>query len=135
MRHGIRTPASTFPNDPFINKTFYPVGWGQITNVSCFNNGYLYLKHSYFILNYQPGKSQLYNIGKFIRNRYNKFLGTFYSPDEYYTQSTGVDRTKVSMQMVNAGLWPPSKDQKWGPLDWQPIPVNAEPLDEDMVSV
>lgn len=34
MRHGIRTPASTYPNDPFINDTFYPTGWGQITNVS-----------------------------------------------------------------------------------------------------
>lgn len=33
MRHGIRTPASTYPKDPYINETFYPVGWGQITNV------------------------------------------------------------------------------------------------------
>lgn len=38
MRHGIRTPASTYPNDPYINDTFYPVGWGQITNVSEIHN-------------------------------------------------------------------------------------------------
>lgn len=34
MRHGIRTPASTYPNDPYVNDTFYPIGWGQLTNVS-----------------------------------------------------------------------------------------------------
>nr|CAH7742768.1 unnamed protein product [Callosobruchus chinensis] len=110
MRHGARTPASTYPNDPYKNETFYPVGWGQLTN---------------------EGKLQLYEIGKFLRNRYGKFLGTLYSPDMYYTQSTGVDRTKASMQMVNAGLWPPEGDQHWGPLEWQPVPVNAEPLDQD----
>ncbi|XP_074039574.1 prostatic acid phosphatase isoform X2 [Leptinotarsa decemlineata] len=110
MRHGTRTPASTYPNDPYINETFYPIGWGQITN---------------------EGKLHLFNVGKFLRERYGSFLGTHYSPDEYYTQSTGVDRTKVSMQMVNAGLWPPVGEQKWGPLDWQPIPVSSEPLDQD----
>nr|CAI5830473.1 unnamed protein product [Callosobruchus analis] len=105
MRHGARTPASTYPNDPYKNETFYPVGWGQLTN--------------------------LYEIGRFLRNRYGKFLGTLYSPDIYYTQSTGVDRTKASMQMVNAGLWPPVGDQQWGPLDWQPVPIKSEPLDQD----
>ncbi|VEN39548.1 unnamed protein product [Callosobruchus maculatus] len=110
MRHGARTPASTYPNDPYKNETFYPVGWGQLTN---------------------EGKLQLYEIGQFLRNRYGKFLGTLYSPDMYYTQSTGVDRTRASMQMVNAGLWPPEAVQHWGPLEWQPVPVNAEPLDQD----
>ncbi|CAH1981629.1 unnamed protein product [Acanthoscelides obtectus] len=110
MRHGARTPASTYPNDPYENETFYPVGWGQLTN---------------------EGKLQLYEIGQFLRNRYGKFLGTLYSPHMYYTQSTGVDRTKASMQMVNAGLWPPVGDQRWGPLAWQPVPVNAEPLEQD----
>lgn len=39
------------------------------------------------------------------------------------------------MMVVNAGLWPPDKDQKWGPLNWQPIPVSYESLDEDSVSM
>lgn len=34
MRHGARTPADTYPNDPYLNYNFYPVGWGQLTNVS-----------------------------------------------------------------------------------------------------
>ncbi|KAJ8967045.1 hypothetical protein NQ314_003162 [Rhamnusium bicolor] len=37
------------------------------------------------------------------------------------------------MQLVNAGLWPPEADQKWGPLNWQPIPIHYEPLEEDML--
>lgn len=137
MRHGIRTPASTYPNDPFINNTFYPTGWGQITNVSCkiiCSIHELVRIKSFLILSiFQGGKVQLYKIGKFLRERYNKFLGSHYSPDEYYVQSTGVDRTKVSLQTVNAGLWPPNESQKWGPLDWQPIPINSEPLNDDSV--
>lgn len=38
------------------------------------------------------------------------------------------------MQLVNAGLWPPKGDQVWGPLEWQPIPIHSEPLEQDMVS-
>ncbi|XP_063930430.1 testicular acid phosphatase homolog [Zophobas morio] len=110
LRHGARTPADTYPNDPYINETLFPVGWGQLTN---------------------HGKLDMYNLGKFLRQRYDKFLGPHYSPDEYYTQSTDVDRTKTSLQAINAGLWPPETDQKWGPLAWQPIPVHSEPLSQD----
>lgn len=34
FRHGERTPADTYPNDPFVNSSFSPFGWGQLTNVS-----------------------------------------------------------------------------------------------------
>lgn len=34
MRHGARAPVSTYPKDPYINETFHPNGWGQLTNVS-----------------------------------------------------------------------------------------------------
>lgn len=34
FRHGARTPADTYPNDPFINHSMEPYGWGQLTNVS-----------------------------------------------------------------------------------------------------
>ncbi|XP_044764124.1 prostatic acid phosphatase-like isoform X2 [Coccinella septempunctata] len=112
MRHGARTPASTYPKDPYINETFYPFGWGQLTN---------------------RGKMDLYETGKYLRERYNSFLGERYTPNVFYTQSTDVDRTKASMQVVNAGLWPPKGDQIWGPIPWQPIPVHSEPLDEDML--
>nr|XP_008190580.2 PREDICTED: venom acid phosphatase Acph-1 [Tribolium castaneum] len=110
IRHGARTPVDTYPKDPYINESFYPVGWGQLTN---------------------KGKLELYNMGKFLRKRYDKFLGPHYTPDIFYAQATDVDRTKASLQMINAGLWPPQIEQKWGPLDWQPVPVHSEPLSED----
>lgn len=34
FRHGARTPVTTYPNDPYVNDTFYPTGWGHVTNVS-----------------------------------------------------------------------------------------------------
>lgn len=76
----------------------------------------------------------MYEIGKFLRERYGKFLGVNFTPDLFYTQSTDSDRAQASVQLVNAALWPPSSEQKWGPLDWQPVPVHYEPLDQDSVS-
>lgn len=78
---------------------------------------------------------ELFELGKYFRKRYGDFLGTHYNPNEFYVQSTDVDRTKASMQLINAGLWPPEPSQKWGPLDWQPIPVHSEPLASDSVSL
>lgn len=33
MRHGARAPIATFPTDPY-DVTFWPNGWGQLTDVS-----------------------------------------------------------------------------------------------------
>lgn len=82
----------------------------------------------------KDGKLVLYQSGLFLRGRYGPFLGALYSPDLYYAEATDVDRTKASLQVVNAGLWPPKGAQKWGPLDWQPIPIHSQPLEQDSVS-
>ncbi|GLV33616.1 uncharacterized protein CBL_21233 [Carabus blaptoides fortunei] len=37
----------------------------------------------------------------------------------------------MTAQLMNAGIWPPNKQQKWGPLNWQPIPVRFDILNED----
>nr|CAD7266620.1 unnamed protein product [Timema shepardi] len=37
FRHGERTPADTYPKDPYVNFTFEPAGWGQLINVSPVN--------------------------------------------------------------------------------------------------
>lgn len=34
FRHGARTPVDTYPNDPYVNDSFTPTGWGHVTNVS-----------------------------------------------------------------------------------------------------
>lgn len=39
--------------------------------------------------------------------------------------STDYNRTKASLELVLAGLWPPSSSQIWNALlPWQPIPYN-----------
>ncbi|GAB0088473.1 venom acid phosphatase Acph-1 [Sergentomyia squamirostris] len=112
FRHGHRTPADTYPNDPYFNETFSPYGWGQLTN---------------------PGKKYLFEMGEYLRRRYDSFLGKVYHPDALHAQTTGVTRTRMSMLLVLAGLWPPKDSAtEWNrKLNWQPIPIESEPLDKD----
>lgn len=50
-----------------------------------------------------------------------------------HAQSTGVSRTKVSLQLVLAALFPPKNTPlEWNTnLNWQPVPFNYEELDND----
>ncbi|GLV41158.1 uncharacterized protein CBL_04682 [Carabus blaptoides fortunei] len=115
FRHGQRTPSlwETYPNDPYINKTYYPIGRGELTKF---------------------GKFQEYYIGLNLRQRYAKFLGDIYTPDVLEARSTDFSRTKMSLQLVLAGLWPPGNTQQWNyELNWQPIPFNYEPAKKDQI--
>jgi len=113
MRHSVRAPVSTYPKDPYINQEFAPNGWGQLT---------------------LDGIKDAYKVGEFLRNRYGAFLGDKYKASEYLSQSTGVDRALATLMSVNAALWKPHKDQKWThALDWLPVPVHSQPLDDDML--
>ncbi|XP_052862858.1 venom acid phosphatase Acph-1-like [Anopheles cruzii] len=112
FRHGQRTPADTYPNDPYLNYTFEPYDWGQLTN---------------------EGKFSLYSeIGQWLHDRYGSFVGP-YRAKNVHVQTTGVSRTQMSMQIVLAGLFPPDDSAlQWNRnLNWQPIPYFSEPLDKD----
>ena len=64
-----------------------------------------------------------YNLGKFLRNRYNDFLGEKYDENDIYVRASDVDRTMMSAMSNLAGLYPPQGDQIWNPdIHWQPIP-------------
>lgn len=113
FRHGQRTPADTYPNDPYINNTFEPYDWGQLTN---------------------KGKFSVYEeIGQWLRERYGRFVGSTYRAANVHVQTTGVSRTQMSMQLVLAGLFPPDNTPlEWNHrLNWQPIPYFSEPLSQD----
>ncbi|CAL7933369.1 unnamed protein product [Xylocopa violacea] len=111
MRHGDRAPQDTYPNDPYINNSMEPYGWGQLTN---------------------EGRRNQYNQGLFLRKRYNDFLGPTYSPDIFYLQCTAVDRTKMSAMLEAAALWRPTKKQAFKPdLAWQPVTLFYQPRSED----
>ncbi|XP_074029096.1 venom acid phosphatase Acph-1 isoform X2 [Leptinotarsa decemlineata] len=79
------------------------MGWGQLTD---------------------SGKLQAYNVGKFLRARYNSFLGDVFYPEIVLAQSTDFDRTKMTALLILAGLFEPSPAQTWKKdLAWLPIPV------------
>ncbi|XP_016917297.1 prostatic acid phosphatase isoform X1 [Apis cerana] len=111
MRHGERAPQDTYPNDPYLNNSMEPYGWGQLTN---------------------EGRRNQYNQGLFLRKKYNNFLGPTYSPDIFYLQSTAVDRTKMSAMLEAAALWKPTEKQSFKrDLAWQPVTLFYQPRSED----
>ncbi|XP_043478896.1 venom acid phosphatase Acph-1-like [Leptopilina heterotoma] len=117
FRHGDRTPHpfyyETYPKDPFANETYFPMGYGALTN---------------------KGKLRAFELGTFLRRRYNQFLGTTYIPEDIYARSTQIDRAQMTLLLVLAALYPPDALQKWEPtLNWQPIPITYEKADDDVL--
>ncbi|XP_011691573.1 PREDICTED: venom acid phosphatase Acph-1-like [Wasmannia auropunctata] len=116
FRHGDRAPDNNghemYPNDPYLNYSFYPEGLGQLTN---------------------RGKYREYHLGIALRTRYKNFLGDLYLPKLVLGHSSDYDRTKMSLQLVLASLFPPvKKEQLWNPaLNWQPIPTTYVPRIDD----
>uniref|UniRef100_A0A0C9RH03 ACPH1_0 protein n=1 Tax=Fopius arisanus TaxID=64838 RepID=A0A0C9RH03_9HYME len=101
MRHGERAPVDTYPEDPYINNSMAPYGWGQLTN---------------------KGRLNVYNSGAFLRHRYDHFLGESYSPNKFWLQSTSSDRTIMTAMILSSALWKPSEKQMFKPeLSWQPV--------------
>ncbi|EGI58796.1 Prostatic acid phosphatase [Acromyrmex echinatior] len=101
----------SYPNDPYNGRSFYPVGDGDLTNA---------------------GKKRAYELGLLLRNKYHKFLGDLYYPPNVYARSTWVTRTKMTLQLVLAALYPPAEIQKWNSqLSWQPVDMIYYPMDED----
>lgn len=71
------------------------------------------------------GKNKEFSLGEALRRRYNEFLGNTYYNDLIEAVSTDMPRTKMSMQLVLASLFPPTNDDRWNwNLKWQPIPYN-----------
>ncbi|XP_030371742.1 prostatic acid phosphatase [Scaptodrosophila lebanonensis] len=113
FRHGDRMPVDPYPTDPWNNQTFWPARWGQLTN---------------------RGKRQHYELGKWLRKRYNALLGATYDRQQIFVQSTDVDRTLMSAQSNLAGFYEPEGSDIWNEdLKWQPIPVHTKPEKDDPV--
>lgn len=63
-----------------------------------------------------------------LRDRYDKLLGDIYHPSDVYAFSSDHDRTKMSLQLVLAGLYKPGPSQTWNQdLPWMPIPTHYMP--------
>ncbi|XP_001605452.1 venom acid phosphatase Acph-1 [Nasonia vitripennis] len=117
FRHGDRAPdpVEMFPKDPYYKYSFYPVGLSGLTN---------------------EGKLREYQLGKLLRKQYNDLLGDVYLPDSVLARSTDYKRTKMSLQLVLAALYPPKGLQVWNKqLNWQPIPMTYETPDRDWLMI
>lgn len=91
FRHGERAPnlEELYPCDPYkdVNR-YYPEGFGNLV-----------LK----------GRQNLYELGKFLRQRYSSFLPYKYHYKDINITSSDIDRTITSAQCVLAGLYLPQK--------------------------
>ncbi|KAK0095347.1 hypothetical protein PV326_008627 [Microctonus aethiopoides] len=114
FRHGDKVPHKeyqNYPNDPYRNHTYHPVDNGDLTN---------------------EGKLREYTIGIMLREKYGEFLGPYYWPSLIFARSTDIPRTQMSLQLVLAGLFPPSEEQMWNPsLQWLPVSTISVPNAQD----
>ncbi|XP_012234223.2 venom acid phosphatase Acph-1 [Linepithema humile] len=113
FRHGDRTPEDkeTYPNDPYKDEKFYPTGRGELTNA---------------------GKERSYQLGLLLKKLYDNFLGSVYFQPHIYARSTHYVRSKMSLQLVLAALFPPNNQQRWhNALLWQPTNVRYVSPHED----
>ena len=75
-----------------------------------------------------------FKLGQMLRKRYNSFLGDTYKSDDVYALSSYKSRTKESLQLVLAALFPPSKTLKWNDnLNWIPISIYNLPKELDIL--
>ncbi|KAJ8726214.1 hypothetical protein PYW07_000912 [Mythimna separata] len=116
FRHGDRTPdqeeLALYPSEQKLgDDLFFPYGKKALTN---------------------KGKQRSYFVGKYLRELYDGFISRLYLPDEITIRTTDYARTQMTALTALSALYPPPPAQKWNPnLDWQPIPYNTPPYEED----
>ena len=67
----------------------------------------------------------------YLRETYGDFIPAQYTPDVVYAISTNFKPTKISLELVLAGLFPPLESDIFTEgLNWQPIPFNVEQQEE-----
>lgn len=103
-------------------------------NVSCrLLRAGKYWNHSFLIF-LQTGKQQHYELGQWLRKRYNSLVSEKYNSSEMYVRSTDVDRTLMSAESNLAGFYPPKSKDLWNDeVQWQPIPVHTVPEKQDSI--
>jgi len=121
-RHGDRSPLKSYPNDPYNDETkYWPKGPGQLTEI---------------------GKDQQYDLGQFLRQRYDGFMDKEYDMDEIHVLSSDTDRSLMSAEANLAGFYPKklvltkSEGQAQrrsinNKLDIQLVPIHTVPKQSD----
>lgn len=140
FRHGDRTPSKLeiYPKAPY-DSIYESLGYGQLTDVSIFKHIRFFIKFYIRSPNYywtciflsflfpiQKGKIREFQLGALLRTKYSKFLGGHHTYGSVYAYSSDVDRTKMSLQLVLAGIYPPTIDDE-GAIRLSPIPAYYVP--------
>ncbi|CAL8098910.1 unnamed protein product [Orchesella dallaii] len=125
FRHGARTIDKTYPLDPYKDESFWPPGFHQLTNL---------------------GKLQGYNLGLYLRDRYNGFINDTYDVKDVYVQSSDIARAIQTAYSVMAGFYLPNDIKNENetstdlssnlteiPLPWKSVPVHTVPVETDNV--
>lgn len=82
----------------------------------------------------QKGKTKVFELGQFTRQRYEAFLPGLYNETWFKAYSTKEDATLTSSQSYLAAFFWPKPEEKFNPdLPWQPVPVHIAP--EEILSL
>ncbi|KAF5307299.1 hypothetical protein FQR65_LT07015 [Abscondita terminalis] len=86
FRHGDRTNdvLTNYPKNPYINETYYPYGYGELTNL---------------------GKEKMYKLGEEFKNMYYLFLEQQDLFESIDLLSTNLNRTRCSLEFFLKGLF------------------------------
>lgn len=143
FRHGERNLMTPYPTSLYKNESYWPGGRSALTKVIFQLGSWEYLHtdnncssccvlKKRFNWKLKNGKKAHYELGEYLRLRYQNLIGTGYSPYKVYIRSTDQDRNLMSAECTAAGLFPPSREEVWNEeLNWQPIPIHTRSLEED----
>lgn len=89
-----------------------------------------------YTTNTQLGAKQVFELGAYLRQRYDGFIPRKYRKRDFLMLSSDIDRAIMSAESNLAGFY------ELGPLprsrdifkEWQPVPIHTIPEDEDNVS-
>ncbi|XP_065169376.1 venom acid phosphatase Acph-1-like [Atheta coriaria] len=112
FRHGDRIPElqTGYPNNPYVNDTFFPYDYGDLT---------------------LAGQRTLYNKGLELRKRYNDFLGEIYFNDLVESVSSSYRRCQMSLQALHTGLFGGLEDVPIKNISWHAVPYFIIPPEQD----
>lgn len=78
--------------------------------------------------------NQAYKVGRILRKLYTGYLNETYAQVDVYAYTSEKERTKTSLQLTLAGLYPPTEKLQWNSqLKWIPIPYRYTPLQLDVL--
>ena len=78
----------------------------------------------------------MYNLGQLLRDRLDEdYLDNNYNSDDLYAFSIDNYYSKESLELVLAGIYPPTDDLLWNPyIHWSPIAIDSLPKDLDILN-